>query len=47
MKCVHAALYREQEKFLEAIQGRWGKKSTIKDWGHDVLNLVPEPENEP
>jgi hypothetical protein len=30
---------------LEAIQGRWGKKTTVKDWGPDVLNLVPDPEN--
>jgi hypothetical protein len=44
-ECVNAALYQEQEKFLEAIQERWGKKTTVKDWGPEVLNLAPDPEN--
>ena len=30
---------------MEAIQGRWGKKTTVKDLGPDVLNLLPDPEN--
>jgi hypothetical protein len=30
---------------LEAIQDRWGQKMAIKDWGPDVLNLVPDPKN--
>jgi hypothetical protein len=44
-ECVNAALHQEQEKFLEAVQGRWGQKTTVKDLGPDVLNLVPNPEN--
>jgi hypothetical protein len=30
---------------LEAIQERWGQKTTVKDWGPDVFKLVPNPEN--
>ena len=44
-ECVNATLYQEQEKFLEAIKERWGQKTTVKDWGPDVFNLVPNPEN--
>jgi hypothetical protein len=44
-ECVNAALHQEWEKFLEAVQGRWGQKTTVKDLGPDVLNLVPDPEN--
>ena len=44
-ECVNAALYQEQQKFLEAIQDRWGQKMTIKDLGPDILNLVSYPEN--
>jgi hypothetical protein len=44
-ECVSAPLHQEREKFLEAIHGRWGKKITVKDWGLDILNLVPDPEN--
>jgi hypothetical protein len=44
-ECVNAALHQEQEKFLEAIHGRWGKKTSVKDLGPDVLNLVPNLEN--
>jgi hypothetical protein len=44
-ECVNAALFQEQEKSLEAIQDRWGQKMIIKDLGPDVLNLVPNLEN--
>ena len=44
-ECVNAALHQEPEKFLEAVQGRWVQKTTVKDLGPDVLNLVPDPEN--
>jgi hypothetical protein len=44
--CVNAALHQEQEKFLKAVQGRWGKKTTVKNLGPDILNLVPDPEND-
>ena len=30
---------------MEAIQERWGQKTTVKDWDPDVLNLVPNPVN--
>jgi hypothetical protein len=39
---VNTTLYREQEKFLEAIQERWGQKMMVKDWSPDVLNLVSD-----
>ena len=42
---MNAALYQEQEKFLEAIQERWSQKMMVKDWGPDILNLVLDPEN--
>ena len=44
-ECISAAKHQEWEKFLEGIQGRWGKKTAVKDWCPDVLNLVPNPEN--
>ncbi|KAL7482201.1 hypothetical protein ACHAW6_007885 [Cyclotella cf. meneghiniana] len=44
-ECVSARLHQKWEKFLEAIEGRWGKKTTVRDWGPDVLNLVHDPEN--
>jgi hypothetical protein len=44
-ECVSAPLHQEREKFLEAIQWRWGEKTTVKDLGPDILNLVPDPEN--
>ena len=30
---------------METIQERWGKTTTIKDWGPDVLDLVSDPQN--
>ena len=42
---MNAALFREQEEFLEVIEDKWGVKTTVKDLGPDVLNLVPNPEN--
>jgi hypothetical protein len=43
---VNAALFREQQEFLDSVESRWGPKTTVKDLGPDVLNLVPDPENE-
>ena len=43
-ECVSAPLHQDGS-FLKAIQGRWGQKTTVKDLGPDVLNLVPDPEN--
>jgi hypothetical protein len=42
---VNAALFWEQEQFLASVEERWGPKTTVKDLGPDVLNLVPDPEN--
>jgi hypothetical protein len=42
---VNAALFQEQEKFLEVIGDKWGVKMTVKDLGPGVVNLVPGPEN--
>jgi hypothetical protein len=42
---VNAALYQEQETFLEAVQEMWGQNMMIKNLGPDVLNLVPNLEN--
>ena len=39
-ECVSAISHQEWEQFLETIQGRWGQKRTVKDWGPDVINLV-------
>ena len=44
-ECVSASSHQERELFLEAVQERWGKKTTVKDWGPDILNLVPDPKN--
>ena len=42
---VNAALFREQQEFLDSVENRWGPKTTVKDLGPDVLNLVPDPDN--
>ena len=42
---VNVALFREQEQFLASVEERWGPKTTMKDLGPDVLNLVLDPEN--
>ena len=30
---------------MEVIKDKWGVKTMIKDFSPDVLNLVPDPEN--
>jgi hypothetical protein len=42
---VNAALFREQQEFLDSVESRWGTKTTVKDLGPDVLNLTPDPDN--
>ena len=42
---VNAALFREQQEFLDSVENRWGPTTTVKDLGPDVLNLVPDPDN--
>jgi hypothetical protein len=42
---VNAALFQEQQEFLDSVENRWGPKTTVKDLGPDVLNLVPDPDN--
>ncbi len=37
------ALHKEKESFLSSVTDRWGPKTTIKDLGEDILNLVPDP----
>jgi hypothetical protein len=42
---LNAALFQEQQEFLDSVENCWGPKTTVKDLGPDVLNLVPDPDN--
>ena len=42
---MNAALFHEQREFLASVKKCWGRKTTVKDLGSDVLNLTPDPEN--
>ena len=44
---VCPALHKEKEEFLASVCDRWGPKTTIKDLGEDVLNLDPDPTDDP
>ena len=43
---VCPTLHKEKEAFLTSVCDHWGPKTTIKDLGEDILNLVPDPTND-
>jgi hypothetical protein len=40
---VNPSLFREQQEFIASVEKRWGRKTTVKDLGPDVLNLSLDP----
>jgi hypothetical protein len=42
---VNAALFQEQQEFLDSVKNHWGLTTTVKDLGPDVLNLTLDPDN--